>query len=130
MEHYTTVYSYPKAWSIENKIYSIMNMKLIVPLYPRQILYFGAVLLCMVLLSKLPVFAKIPLVIRYFIVPFALGNFLLKKKLDGKNPVRFFMDWLRWVSQRSLYLERFCWKNRKMQTCRLQWYAAKGVYRG
>ena len=123
----TTVYSYPKAWKLENKIYAIGNYKLIVPLYPRQILYFVTVLLCMLGLSELPPVSSVPWVIRFVVIPFVVGNYLLKKKLDGKSPVKYFLSWLQFCSQRGRYLERFCLCPTKKAKENIRWYCVRGT---
>lgn len=123
----TTIYSYPKAWKLENKIYAIGNYKLIVPLHPRQILYFVTVLLCMLLLSKIPLIAAMPWVIRFAVVPYVAGNYLLKKKLDGKSPVKYFLSWLQFCTQRGQYLERFCLCRAKGTKERFRWFCVKGT---
>lgn len=124
---YTTIYSYPKAWKLDNKIYSFMNYKLPAALDLRQILYFSVVLLVMLGLSKFPPIARLPWVLRFLVAPYAIGNFLLKKKLDGKNPIRYFLGWVRYLTQRGQYLEHFTFRPARQAKERLRWYCVKGT---
>ena len=126
---YTTIYSYPGAWHINSKVYTIFDYKLPVALDPRQILYFVGVLLCMLGLSKLPIIGALHGVIRFIVIPYAVGNFLLKKKLDGKTPIRYFVGWLSYCGRRGQYLERFCFHAARQTRERMRWYCVKGVLR-
>ena len=127
---YTTVYSYPKAWKIENRIYGFWNYTFPRPLDPQQILYFAVVLLCVLGLSKvIPPVARMPWVIRFAIIPYASGNFLLKKKLDGKSPIRYFLSWVQFQLRRGQYMERFSFRAARQPKERFRWYCAKGTLR-
>ena len=127
---YTTIYTYQKAWKLENRIYSVMNYKLLVPLYPRQILYFSVVLLCMIGLSScIGIFARIPWVLRFLAAPYLIGNFLLKKKLDGKSPIKYFLSWVQFSARRGQYLDRFRFCPARQSKERFRWYCVKGTLR-
>lgn len=87
-----TLYSYTKVWRVEKKIYAVQNFTLPVPIDPWQLVYFGVTwIVCSLIFGLIPGFAQIPVIIRSIIVPYATSKFLMTKKLDGKNPLRFFM---------------------------------------
>lgn len=87
-----TLYSYTKVWRVEKKIYAVQNFTLPVPIDPWQLVYFGVTwIVCSLIFGLIPGFAQIPVIIRSIIVPYAISKFLMTKKLDGKNPLRFFM---------------------------------------
>ena len=91
--------TYGKIWNHEKKIYSIDNIKLLVPINPSELLYFAVGLAIAALLSNIPIFAAIPVMVRYLLLPFGLMKFLTKKKLDGKMPHHFLIGYLRYLMQ-------------------------------
>ena len=91
--------TYPRVWNYEKKIYAIENVRLIVPINPGELLYFAAGLAVAAALGKvLPVFAAVPFLIRYVLLPYALMKFLTKKKLDGKLPHLFFIGYIAYLT--------------------------------
>ena len=87
-----TLYSYHKIWKIEKKIYAIQNIVLPIPIDPWELLYFGATwVVCNVIFGLLPGVSNIPVMIRSIMLPFAISKFLMTKKLDGKNPLRYML---------------------------------------
>ena len=85
-----TIYSYSKVWKVEKRIYAIQNLVLPVPIDPWQLLYFGITWAAINLtFGALPGFSSIPVVIRSILIPYLISKFLLTKKLDGKNPIRY-----------------------------------------
>jgi hypothetical protein len=122
----TTIYSYPKAWKIDNKLYSFYNLRFSIPLDLRQLLYFAVVLIGMLLLSRLSAVARIPWIIRFAVIPYAAGNFLLKKKLDGKTPIFYFIGWVGYLARRGQYMERFTFHPVRQPKEHFHWYCVKG----
>ena len=87
-----TLYSYHKIWKIEKKIYAIQNIVLPIPIDPWELLYFGATwVVCNVIFGLLPGVSNIPVMIRSIMLPFAISKFLMTKKLDGNNPLRYML---------------------------------------
>lgn len=128
---YTTIYSYPKAWKLENKIYAICNFKFPAPIQLWQLVYFGITVACVAGLDKvLPPVRAIPWVIRYLIVPFFTANFLSKKKFDGKSPQRYFLSWISYMLHRFEYIERFRYYPIKQNKTPFRWFCVKGALRG
>ena len=102
------LYSYEKVWKVEKKVYSIQNIHLPAPIAPAQFGYFAVVLLIVFVLCKIfPFLEIVPALIRYLAVPFLLTQFLMKKKLDGKAPHRFFADYIKYIFTRSTPLQFF-----------------------
>lgn len=101
--------SYASVWKVEHSIYSIGNMVLPVPIKPYDLLYMGSTVLVIAFLEKmLPFLASIPLVIKYLGIPYIGTTFMRKMKFDGKNPIRFFISYVRYaLFEKEFYFERF-----------------------
>ena len=92
---YTVLRTYKSIWKYERKIYSFENIRLLVPVRPSEVLFFGVGLLITYFLCKIvPLYTEIPFVFRYIIIPFGIMKFLPKKRLDGKMPHRFFVGYI------------------------------------
>jgi hypothetical protein len=119
--------SYNKVWEIENRIYAIQNIVLPVPLKPREVLYFFVIAAVIFILSVvIPGFSHIPSVLRYLVTPFALTQFFLKKKLDGKMPQKYFISWLGYLFTKNQYIERFQAYPQHQGKIRLNWMCSQG----
>ncbi len=102
-----TVYTYTKVFNIDNKIYSIWGYALPVPIKPMEILSFVATLLVMIIVSRLmPFILFFPFIIRYGVIPYFVSKILLQKKFDGKNPIRFLIDYIKYLSFKNNLVER------------------------
>jgi hypothetical protein len=55
----------------------------------------------------LPFFSIIPPILKYLVIPFSLTQFLMKKKLDGKAPQKFFLDYTIYLFSRTRNIEFF-----------------------
>lgn len=124
------VYSYSKIWKLENKIYAIQNIQLPVPISPTQLLYFGMAALFMMIICKiLPFLDGVPPILKYGVVPLILSNFLLTKKLDGKNPIKYFAGWIVFLyAESDSCMERFEEKKIKEKPVRIDWIVSQGKY--
>ena len=69
--------------------------------------------------------SRLPGILRYGVIPFVSARFLHKKKLDGKNPIRYFLSWIQYCALRGQYLERFVFRPSRPARVRLRWYCAK-----
>ena len=86
-----TVYSYRKVWFVEKKIYAFQNIVLPFPIAPYEVLEFLAVVGAMLVMGRIfPILNNIPVVLRYGMLPYVTVKYLMKVKLDGKNPVKYF----------------------------------------
>lgn len=103
------LFSYNKVWKFEKKIYAIMNLVLPVPISTNDALYFGFSFAVMYIMGRmLPLVESIPAAIRCLIIPYGMMKFLTKKKLDGKNPIKYFCGYLYYIFyERHTYLEKF-----------------------
>jgi len=102
------LYSYEKVWKVEKKIYAFQNLRLPVPIVPAQLGYFVAIFIVVSILDRVfPPFTVIPPVLKYLALPFALTQFLIKKKLDGKNPIKFLIDYIIYLFTRTRDVEFF-----------------------
>lgn len=108
-ENRVTIYSYEKVWKVEKKIYTLGNLKLPVPINPYRLLAYVGGALFMVLLEKLlPAVRQIPGIIRYIAFPYLVANYVLKVKLDGKNPVMFLFGYIRFlITAKGRYIQLF-----------------------
>lgn len=108
MEEQLIIYSYEKVWKIEHKIYSIGNIKLPFAVNPSEALIFLGALIVTFLLNIIPPLAALPAVIRFFLLPYFITRYLMKKKLDGKNPVMYLAGLLGyWIMESNTYIEGF-----------------------
>lgn len=122
------LYSYSKVWKIEKKIYSIQNIVLPVPVNPYSLLSFLLTLGIIVILDKVfPVLSGIPVVIRYGALPYFISNYLMKKKLDGMNPFKYFAGVVKYLLiDRRCYIEQFRERPAGTTTLRLTWNCSRG----
>lgn len=122
------IYSYAKVWHHEKKIYNIMNVVMPTPVSPYDAAGFiGIIFLEMVLGTIFPIFAKMPFIIKYFIVPYLTTYVLRKKKLDGKNPISYFLGVIRYyITVSGTYVEGWKRIRDKSETVKLAWYYSRG----
>lgn len=86
--------TYRPVWKFQRKIYSVGNIKLLVPLNPDELLYFiVSVGIVWILVKMIPILGEVPFVLKGA-VAFGIMKFLTKQKLDGKFPHKFFLDFL------------------------------------
>ncbi|WP_101698699.1 TcpE family conjugal transfer membrane protein [Clostridium minihomine] len=128
MDKKIIIRSYKGAWKIENKIYAIQNIVLPVPINPREIGYFLAVAFSVWIFSNIiPFFEHIPVPLRYLVFPYAMTKFLLKKKLDGKMPQKYFWDWIKYIFTKHKYIERFEANSQTNKKLRISWMCSRGI---
>lgn len=123
-----TLYSYHKIWKIEKKIYAIQNIVLPIPIDPWELLYFGATwVVCNVIFGLLPGVSNIPVMIRSIMLPFAISKFLMTKKLDGKNPLRYMLGIITFLFvEQGKSVEFFQTTPDKEATIKLTWNCSEG----
>ena len=123
-----TLYSYHKIWKIEKKIYAIQNIVLPIPIDPWELLYFGATwVVCNVIFGLLPGVSNIPVMIRSIMLPFAISKFLMTKKLDGKNPLRYLLGVITFLFvEQGKSVEFFQTTPDKEATIKLTWNCSEG----
>lgn len=119
--------AYSKVWKIENRIYAIQNIILPVPIAPREILYFFVIATIFFILSKIiPFLSAVPVMLRYLLLPIVFTKFLLKKKLDGKMPHKYFVAWIKYILD-NRYIERFKKYSTDKEKIKLEWYCSRGL---
>lgn len=123
-----TIYSYSKVWKVEKKIYAIQNLILPVPIDPWQLLYFGGTwLVCNVIFGAIPGISNIPVILRSILVPFMISGFLMTKKLDGKNPIRYAIGIVLFLfREQGKIMEHFRFKTQKDTSIKLTWNCSEG----
>lgn len=104
--------SYSKVFKVEKKIYALQNIRLPVPVKPMEVFFFFlGVGIVFILSALIPLMNSIPLlsvpVIRYLGLPYGFMYFILRKKFDGKNPIKFILDYAIYVSNKYKQFERF-----------------------
>jgi len=124
-----TIFSYTKVWNVEKKMYSFSNITLPRPINPFDLVAFIGVALGMLLLGKIiPVITQLPDVIRFVAIPYGIVNYLMKKKLDGKNPLRYFFDCIMYFfTVRGSYLQQFKKYADKKEKMSLKWNCSMGI---
>lgn len=104
------------------KIYAFQNIVLPFPIAPYEVLEFLAVVGAMLVMGRIfPILNNIPVVLRYGMLPYVTVKYLMKVKLDGKNPVKYFCGYLRFLFTRKEYIERFRICRDHGVTVRINW---------
>lgn len=101
--------SYSKFFRYEKRIYSLGNFILPVPIVMIDAGYFLLGILTMeVLITIAPILKEIPWILKFIGVPMAFMKFFRTAKLDGKNPLFYLVDMLRyWLFEQGQYIENF-----------------------
>ncbi len=122
------IYSYRKVWNIEKKIYAFQNIRLPFPINPYELLEFIGVALLMVMLGKLlPFLSGIPTVLKYLAFPYVVTHYITKKKLDGKNPVKYLWGCcVYFFTLRNNYLQQLKRHPKKQTKITLSWNCSRG----
>jgi len=126
-----TIYSYSKVWKVEKKMYRLANIPLPVPINPYDLLYFAIIFVLMVFLGKiLPFIAAMPTVIRFIMIPYFITGVLMKRKLDGKNPIKFFGGCIVYfLTEKASFVQLFKKYPKKSETITLNWKCSMGTRR-
>ncbi len=128
-ERRVKIFSYTKVWRVEKKIYTISNISLPRPINPFDLLAFSGVVLFMLFLGRvLPFIASIPTVIRYIAIPYMVASYLTKKKLDGKNPIKYFTGCMVYfLLLKGTYIQQFKKYPEKNEKIILNWSSSVGI---
>lgn len=127
MEERIKIYSYGKVWRIERKIYSLGNITLPFAVNPSEALsFFGALIVISLLIKIISPLAALPAVIRFFLLPYIITRYLMKKKLDGKNPVMYLAGLLGyWITESNTYIEGFRKYRDEEQVIKQNWRCSR-----
>lgn len=122
------IYSYSKVWKFQKKIYAIQNFVLPVPIDPWQLLYFGGTwFVCSIIFGIIPGFHHIPVIIRSMMIPYFISKFLMTKKLDGKNPLRYAWGMIiHLFRERGKRIERFKMQPLHSGKIKINWNCSQG----
>lgn len=116
------LYSYSKIWNVRSKLYALGNFVLPVPIDWVQLLYFVlAIFIVGIITSIIPFLSQMTVVIRFGILPYLVSQFLLRKKLDGKNPIKYFIGVLFYVLEKGNFLDRFSEHTEKEGDIKIFW---------
>lgn len=85
--------TYTDIWNVPFKVYSIDNMKLIVPISPYDVIYYLVGLLFAVAVDYIYP-GTILFMYKFIIIPLLIRFLLTRVKLDGKRPHKFFFGML------------------------------------
>jgi len=123
-----TLYSYSKVWKVEKKVYALFDMILPAPINPYTIVVFIFVLLGFMGLERLlPFLTKIPVILRYLVLPYLSAQYLMKKKLDGKNPLKYLLGIILYlITERNFYFEKFNKYPSVEENIKINWKCSKG----
>lgn len=122
-----TLYSYRKVWFVEKKIYAFQNIVLPFPVNPYEILEFLAVVGIVMVMGRIfPVIQNVPVVLRYAALPYIIVKYLMKLKLDGKNPVKYFYGLIPYLLNRNFYMEHFKMHYDGFGKIKMNWFCSKG----
>lgn len=121
-----TLYSYRKVWFVEKKIYAVQNITLPFPVNPYEVLEFLVVVGIVLLFGRIfPVIENIPAVLRYAALPYVVVKYLMKLKLDGKNPIKYFCGLIPYLINRNFYVEHFKAYRSRTEKVKLNWFCSK-----
>lgn len=122
------IYSYSKVWKVQKKIYAIQNFVLPVPIDPWQLLYFGMTwFVCSIIFGTIPGLKIIPAMIRNIIFPYFISKFLMTKKLDGKNPLRYAIGLIVYLFvEHGKSMERFQMQSIRNKVIKINWNCSQG----
>jgi len=122
------IYSYSKVWKIQKKIYTIQNFVLPMPIDPWQLLYFGVTwFVCVIIFGSLPGLKAIPAMLRHIVFPYFISRFLMTKKLDGKNPLRYAMGVIVYLfAEHGKRMEHFKMRPVQSRPVKLNWSCSQG----
>ena len=108
MQDGITLRSYNRINNIEKKIYTIQNFKLPLPVNIYATIYYSIVVIVVFCIEKLiPFLSFIPPMLKYVFVPYFIAKYLRQKKLDGKKPWKYLIDYIVYISSRNNAYERF-----------------------
>lgn len=122
------IYSYSKVWKVEKKIYSIGNLAIGVGIEIADILYTVlAIVVVLILGNLIPIINNIPWIYRFFVVPYGIMWVLRRKKLDGKNPIKYFFGLIHYLffTKRNC-IERFKQIRDKEEKIKINWVSSQG----
>lgn len=128
-ENRVKIYSYTKVWKVEKKIYSFSNIKLPFPINPYDLLVYGVIALIFLILGKIfPFINEIPAVLRYLAFPYLIATYVMKVKVDGKNPIKFFVGVVRYYcTVKGNYFQNFRkHPEKKSEKIVLNWNCSRG----
>lgn len=89
--------TYRQVWVQERVIYQIERVRLPFPVTFRQVGVFGASLGAMLVISRVPAVAALPVLLRYLLIPAAVTWFLTQQRLDGKPPLPWLLSMVRYA---------------------------------
>jgi len=125
------IYSYSKVWKKQLKIYSFGNYVLPVPIDLIQIGYLGlAIIISLVICAIVPFLSMLPGILKYVVIPYLISQFLLRKKLDGKNPIKYFIGVLFYTFEKGNFLDRFEEHSDKEGDIKIYWISSQGKGKG
>lgn len=122
-----TLYSYRKVWVVEKKIYSFQNVVLPFPVNLYEILEFSIVFGIVLVLGRIfPAIQNVPVVLRFAALPYIVVKYLMKLKLDGKNPVKYFWGLIPYLINKGCYMEHFKMYRERAGRIKVKWYCSRG----
>lgn len=118
------IHSYQKLWKWNMRIYALSkDLPLPAAIQVRFALYLIIGGILAILVFRIPFLSKVPFAIK---TAFAIGvaKFLDTVKLDGKNPILFFIGCLRfWIFEQGTSIENFQRYDNKIKDVKFCWYA-------
>lgn len=124
-----SLYSYIKVWRVEKKIYSFQNFKLPIAINPYDFLSFlGTAVVILIIGRIFPGFTVIPTVIRFIFIPYGISKYLMKKKLDGKNPLKYLFGCVRYLfTEKGYNMQGFRKSYDRQEKIRINWECSIGI---
>lgn len=100
--------TYQKTFTFEKLIYSFWNITLPFPVRPLLLVCAAAVAGVMWVADQyIPGFDAIPPVFKYGAIPYLLGNYMTRVRMDGKRPWVWLKDWIVFLVIKNDTIERF-----------------------
>ena len=110
------IISYNKIYTVEQKLYTIGNIKLPQPVQMHTaIAFLCVVMLVFIITSIIPI--PIPGTVKYMLIPYLIAKKATTSKRDGKTLYKYYMAYVPYLFQKKIELERFdhCENLKKIQ---------------
>lgn len=104
------IQSYQNIWNYEKRIYTLFDMVLPTSISISEFGYFVVVELIVIAVNfvlKLPSFGEMGFLIKFAVIPYGVMRLLKYNKLDGKNPIAFFKDYIKFFLKKHKQYEFF-----------------------
>lgn len=108
--------SYNKIYTLDQKLYSVGNIKLPQPVQMHTaIAFLITVIVVFIVTAMIPI--PIPGAIKYLVIPYLLAKKITVSRRDGKSLYKYYIGYIPFLLEKKIEIERFneCEKVKKIQ---------------